>query len=227
MKTFAAIALLLCPVAFQAQTSPEVVVAGNSIALFEGTLQHDIFPTLDPSLVSIFGHEGFNCSQVETNIQFDVFGPGGNTWTPAVAVLIDTTNDWYHTPRTTAPQLVKCLKDTIDILLGHEPGLQIVLLNTPPYVPFPAGCEQTDLRWLIEQYNLAIPALQAEYPNKVTVVDAFTPFELGTTGYADPSKMVGPCGIHPGQPSTWDVGQQILAGTYSCTVLHLLGMTCP
>ena len=227
MKTLAAVVLLLyAAISLQAQSSPEVVIAGNSIALFEGTLQQYIFPTLDPSLVHIFGHEGLNCSHVEMTIESDVFGPQ-YSWTPEVAVLIDTTNDWYHTPMTPPAQLVGCLRDTINLLLGHERGLQIVLLNTPPYVPSSEPCyEQQDLRWLIEDYNAAIPELQSEFPNNVTVIDVFTPFEMGMSGYANPTRMVGACGIHPGQQNTWDVGQAILAATYRCTVLQLLGMSC-
>ena len=223
MKTLAAIALLCAAMTLQAQTSPQVVVTGNSIAQYEYGLQNHIFPSLPTTDVYIGGFPGYTCEQLEPAqvIQGLVFG--GGTRSPEVAVLIDTTNDWAL--GTSPSDLMNCLKTTIQNLLDYKSSLQIVVLTTPPYTFLrPVGCPNYgDQRSLIEGYNDLMPQLQTVYfPNNVTVVDAFTPFESGDTGWANPSLMDGPCGIHPGPAYQWSGGQPTLAAVYNQVVMNLL-----
>jgi hypothetical protein len=222
VKAFAAAVLLLAAMSLSAQINPPtVVVTGNSIALYEHGLESNIFPYLSSSQVFITGHKSYSCNAVRQGVKYDVFGPGGNSWHPSVAVLIDTTNDWQQ--GTLPGDLLSCLSGTVTDLLAIKNDLQIVILTTPPYVPFPGGCTMGDYRPTINQYNALMVSLQFQFQGRVTVLDAFTPFAL-PTGWADPSKMIGACGIHPGQPGVWDAGQIILAGIYSDTVKHLLGL---
>jgi GDSL-like lipase/acylhydrolase family protein len=221
VKTLAAIALLFTSVSLEAQSAPQVVITGNSIAQYEYSLQTDIFPSLPANDVFITGHPGYTCAQVELALVFDVFGNSYEPRNPEVAVLIDTTNDWEH--NTSPPVLMSCLIQSIQALLNVKSRLQIVVLTTPPYVQHTPGCSDPgDKRALIESYNALMPSLATEFPNNVTVLDAFTPFELGDTGWADPAKMTGPCGIHPGPAYTWSGGQPILAAIYNSVVMGFL-----
>ncbi len=227
MKALAAIALLCAAVSLQAQSTPQVVITGNSIAQYEAGLASDIFPNLPMGDVYITGHPSYTCADVLSGVTYDVFGRENQERSPEVAVLIDTTNDWEPHPPTymsTPPsELLSCLQQTAQALLMIKPALQIVFLTTPPYVPASeGGCTQEDYRLVIEAYNDLMPELVSMSPGHVTVLDAFTPFEAGTSGYADPTKMVGACGIHPGCPGVWDAGQIILANIYNTTVMDLL-----
>jgi hypothetical protein len=224
MKAFAAIALLCAAISLQAQSAPQVVVTGNSIAQYEFGLASNIFPDLPEGDVYITGHPSYTCADVLAGVTYDVFGAQNRERSPQVAVLIDTTNDWQPHPPTnmsTRPsELLSCLQQTAQALLTIKPRLKIVFLTTPPYVPASdGGCTQGDYRLVIEAYNDLMPELAS---SNVTVLDAFTPFELGTSGYADPAKMMGPCGIHPGCPGVWDAGQIILGNIYNSTVMNLL-----
>jgi hypothetical protein len=221
VKTLAAFALLCAAMTLQAQSNPQVVVTGNSIAQYEYSLQGYIFPSLPAAAVYIGGFPGYSCETLEPSIVPAVFNNG--TRDPRVVVLIDTTNDWAL--GTSANDLMTCLEGTIQNLLTHKSTLQIVVLTTPPYtaIRLPGCPNYGDQRTLIESYNSMMPELQTVYfPGHVTVVDAFTPFEAGDTGWANPSLMTGPCGIHPGPAYTWSGGQPTLAAIYNQTVLNLL-----
>jgi hypothetical protein len=201
---------------------PKVAVLGNSIAMFEVGLQQEIFPTYSPANVYIFGHLAYTCSMVRMMLPYDVFGTTLAPRNPDIVVLVnDTTNDVEQ--GTTPANLMTCLQGTINDLLTRKPSLKIVLLTTPPWTQF-NPCSGTDndpsIPGLIESYNQVMPTLQTLWPHNLRVLDGWTPFlDAQGDGWANPAVMGGPCGIHPGQPYTWDFGQPTLAAVYRDTVL--------
>lgn len=225
-RKFALIALaLLMSTASFAQSlgtyQPKVELLGNSIAMFEAGLQPEIFPTLNSANIYIFGHLSYTCPMVRSMILFDAFGSPAAPRNPDVVVLVnDTTNDVQQGH--TAATVLTCLQGTVSDLLGRKPTLKIVVLTTPPWTQLNT-CTGTDnspsVPGLIESYNAVMPSLQTQWPHNVRVLDAFTPFQDAQhDGWADPNLMGGPCGIHPGQPYTWDFGQPTLAAVFRRTV---------
>jgi GDSL-like Lipase/Acylhydrolase family len=219
------ITLLCLCVGANAQTigyQPKVSLLGDSFALFEAGLQRDIFPTLNPANVYIFGHDSYTCVLVRQVIMYDVFGTTLAPRNPDIIVLVnDTTNDVEH--GTTPGSLLTCLQNTVSILLERKPSLKIVVLTTPPWThfnPCTAMNNNPSVPGLIDSYNAVMPELQTQWPHNVRVLDAHTPF-LDTVGdgWANPALMTGPCGIHPGPPGEWSGGQPTLAAVFRNTVL--------
>jgi hypothetical protein len=227
-KVFAVTAILLSFSMFAGAQSighgyqPHVALLGNSIAMFEATLQPEIFPQLPAANVYIFGHPSYTCSMVRTLLLFDAFGSPTAPRNPDVVVLVnDTTNDIQKGH--TAGDVLTCLQGSVQDLLTHKPTLKVVVLTTPPWTQFnPCTGTNNDpsVPGLIESYNQVMPQLQTQWPQNVRVLDAFTPFlDVQHDGWANPALMGGPCGIHPGQPYTWDFGQPTLAAVFRTTVL--------
>ncbi len=199
-----------------------VAVLGNSIALFEAGLQTEIFPQLPPANVYIYGHMSYTCTMVAQMLPYDAFGTTLAPRNPDIVVLAnDTTNDVVQ--GTTPAALMTCLQNTVSELLARKPNLKIVVLTTPPwthYNPCTSTLNDPGIPGVIESYNSAMPSLQTSWPHNVRVLDAWTPFlDSQDPGWADPALMGGPCGIHPGQPYTWDFGQPTLAAVYRQTVM--------
>jgi hypothetical protein len=221
---FTATLLALC-MTVNAQTTgyqPKVSLLGNSIALFEAGLQRDIFPTLNPANIYIFGHESYTCALIRQVLPYDVFGTVAAPRNPDIVVLVnDTTNDVEH--GTTAASVLTCLQNTVSELLDRKPSLKIVVLTTPPwthYNPCSATNNPPTIPGLIASYNAVMPELQTEWPHNVRVLDANTPFlDTFGDGWANPALMTGPCGIHPGPPYQWSGGQPTLAAVFRNTVL--------
>jgi len=221
-----ALPLLSVCVAANAQVingyQPKVSLLGDSIALFEAGLQSQIFPTLNPANVYIFGHDSYSCAQVRLVVQFDAFGTALAPRNPDVVVLVnDTTNDVAR--GTTPADLLTCLQGTVSDLLNRKSNLKMVVLTTPPwtqYNPCTGANNDPSIPGLIASYNIVMPELQTQWPHNVRVLDANTPFldALGD-GWANPALMTGPCGIHPGPQSQWSGGQPTLAAVYRDTVL--------
>ena len=227
-KVFAATTILLSFSMFAGAQSvghgyqPHVALLGNSIAMYESGLQADIFPQLPVTNVFIYGHLSYTCSMVRSTLLFDAFGTPAAPRNPDVVVLVnDTTNDVEkgHTPG----NVLTCLQGSVQDLLNRKPSLKVVVLTTPPWTHFnPCTGTNNDpsVPGLIESYNQVMPQLQTQWPHNVRVLDAFTPFQdAQRDGWADPNLMGGPCGIHPGQPYTWDFGQPTLAAVFRNTVL--------
>jgi GDSL-like Lipase/Acylhydrolase family len=221
-----AAALLFLSTALTAQTfgyRPHVSILGNSIALFEAGLQANIFPTLPPSNVYIFGHESLTCASIKQLITYDAFGSSYAPRNPDIVVLAnDTTNDVEHD---TDPQaLLSCLVGTVQELLDIKPSLKIVLLTTPPWTHYnPCSGEDNDpsVVQIIASYNALMPQVQQQFPHNVRVLDANTPFLDGLgDGWADPSLMTGACGIHPGPAGQWTGGWPTFDAVFRATVLN-------
>ncbi len=219
-------AVLFVCTAVSAQTvgySPQVSILGNSMALFEAGLQSHIFPSIPPSNVYIFGHDSYTCALIEQVITYDAFGNSYAPRNPDIVVLAnDTTNDVEHN---TDPQtLMSCLTGTVQELLNIKPALKIVVLTTPPWTQYnPCSGEDNDpsIVQIITRYNAAMPQLQQEFPHNVRVLDANTPFLDGLgDGWANPSLMTGPCGIHPGPAGQWTGGWLTFAAVYRATVVN-------
>jgi hypothetical protein len=201
---------------------PKVAILGNSIAMFEATLQRQIFPTINPANVYIYGHLSYTCSMVRPMIVYDAFGNTVAARNPDVVVIAnDTTNDVEH--GTTPADVLSCLQGTVSDLLARKSSLKIVVLTTPPwtqYNPCTGTNNDPSIPGVIESYNHVMPALQTEWPHNVRVLDGWTPFlDAQQDGWANPAVMAGPCGIHPGDPYTWDFGQPTLAAIYRNAVL--------
>lgn len=201
---------------------PNVALLGDSIAAYESGLQTHIFPQLPVSNVYIYGHPGQTCRMVRLSIVADAFGTSLGPRDPDIVVLVnDTSNDISHgTPASTT---YSCLEGSIGDLLNRKGTLKIVLLTQVPWTHYdPCTGQNHDPLYLqlIQNMNAMLPALQAEFPHNVRVLDAYTPFlDQQGDGWGDPYLMGGPCGVHPGDPHLWDFGQPTLANVFRNAVM--------
>jgi hypothetical protein len=114
------------------------------------------------------------------------------------------------------------------MLLTRNPALKIVVANTPPwtqYNPCAGAFRNPDVVSLIEAYNAAyadpVTGLEAQWPNNVRVADVFTP-SAEPNGWAIPTDMMGPCGIHPDEEFVWSPAWAHFAGPYESLVMQAL-----
>ncbi len=191
-----------------------ITVSGNSIAQYQYPFAIIEFSSLAPGYAYIYGAPAFTCSEVYRELSFLV--PADTD----VAVLIDSTND-VRTGVTISDHMA-CMNLSIAYLVGRNPSIKIVVVNTPPWRQ--NNCYAADPRQVIAAYNAAyvdpVTGLAAAWPGVVTVADAWS-LIAGPDGWAIPNLMVGYCGTHPGVAYQWSVAWQNFASSYESVAVQL------
>lgn len=178
-----------------------VAVTGNSIANYQAGFQSREFPLLTPTDVVFRGMDSYTCAMVLRLVIYLV--PAQSN----IVVLFNSTNDVAnHIP---VAQHMACMKQTISILLERNTQLRVIVANTPPWThwnPCTNSYRDDSVTTDIQNYNAAyadpVTGFQALWPTRVRVADVWSP-NADMQGWAIPSDMSGPCGIHPGERSVW------------------------
>lgn len=187
-------------------TLQPVVLDGNSLSHFQHGITQNELPLLRN--VRVLGHDGYTCPMVLPVIGYET---PANT---ALMLLFNSTNDLLPDGDYGLAAHMACMYQTFAVLLAKNPNMKILVANTPPWTEDGGpGCQDGRGQWTlnaIAAFNAAYVGapgsgyngFEHDFPHNVRVVDVWTPNILAS-GWADPSKLAGPCGKHPGQSGQW------------------------